>query len=131
MATLMLEGDEEVGLCISRLDGSTLSVFTCRSEKILSVKGQIAGVTGIPIHLQQLFHGDEELASECLIANVLPPESSRTNLTLVCRALTEEQRAEIQSAFTLSDKDGMGKVDRSELGTMMRCLGLNPSEAEL
>ena len=45
--------------------------------------------------------------------------------------LTEEQIAEFKEAFSLSDKDGDGTITTKELGTVMRSLGQNPTEAEL
>ena len=52
--------------------------------------------------------------------------------------LNEEQIAEFKEAFALFDKNGDGsittKVNSShiqELGTVMRSLGQNPTEAEL
>ncbi|CAL9732385.1 calmodulin [Monosporozyma unispora] len=45
--------------------------------------------------------------------------------------LTEEQIAEFKEAFALFDKDNNGFISSSELATVMRSLGLSPSEAEV
>merc|ERR1712100_729404 len=45
--------------------------------------------------------------------------------------LTEGQIAEFKEAFSLFDKDGDGTITTKELGTVMRSLGQNPTEAEL
>jgi calmodulin len=45
--------------------------------------------------------------------------------------LTEKQIAECKEAFSLFDKDGDGVITMKEMGTVMRSLGQNPTEAEL
>ena len=38
---------------------------------------------------------------------------------------------EIRDAFALFDKRGDNKIDATQIGDIMRALGLNPTEAEL
>lgn len=38
---------------------------------------------------------------------------------------------EMKEAFCLFDKDGDGRITVTELGTVMRSLGQNPTESEL
>ncbi|CAF2085885.1 unnamed protein product [Brassica napus] len=45
--------------------------------------------------------------------------------------LTDDQISEFKEAFSLFDKDGDGCITTKELGTVMRSLGQNPTEAEL
>ncbi|KAK2535685.1 hypothetical protein Q9233_003611 [Columba guinea] len=62
----------------------------------------------------------------CLHQDIKPnPGSSEAD------QLTEEQIAEFKEAFSLFDKDGDGTITTKELGTVMRSLGQNPTEAEL
>ena len=45
--------------------------------------------------------------------------------------LTEYQIAEYKEAFQIFDKHGEGTISSKELGTIMRSLGLNPSDEDL
>lgn len=45
--------------------------------------------------------------------------------------LSDEEVAEFREAFGLFDKNGDGTISSSELGTIMRSLGQNPTENEL
>lgn len=54
-----------------------------------------------------------------------------SHFTKMADQLTEEQIAEFKEAFSLFDKDGDGTITTKELGTVMRSLGQNPTEAEL
>lgn len=45
--------------------------------------------------------------------------------------MTPEQISEFKEAFLLFDKDGDGNISSKELGTVMRSLGQNPTEAEI
>eukprot|EP00178_Gracilaria_changii_P001768 TRINITY_DN12475_c0_g1_i1.p1 TRINITY_DN12475_c0_g1~~TRINITY_DN12475_c0_g1_i1.p1 ORF type:complete len:151 (+),score=49.16 TRINITY_DN12475_c0_g1_i1:60-512(+) len=46
-------------------------------------------------------------------------------------SLGEEEIVEYKEAFSLFDRDGDGKITTKELGTVMRSLGLNPTESQL
>eukprot|EP01018_Ginkgo_biloba_P018277 Gb_23756 [translate_table: standard] len=47
------------------------------------------------------------------------------------KELSDEQMASLREAFTLFDTDRDGCITAAELGTVMRSLGENPTEAEL
>ena len=45
--------------------------------------------------------------------------------------LTEQQIEEFKEVFSLFDSDGGGTISNGELGTVMRTLGQNPTQAEI
>jgi Ca2+-binding EF-hand superfamily protein len=45
--------------------------------------------------------------------------------------MSSEQIEELREAFQLFDNDGDGFITMNELGSVMRSLGKNPSDAEL
>ena len=44
---------------------------------------------------------------------------------------SEEDKETIRNAFYLFDRDGNGTISADELGTLLRTLGQEPSEAEV
>ena len=61
-----------------------------------------------------------------------PPPPKRPTTTLdASSSLSEEMIAEFRMAFSLFDKDGDGTIATKELGTVLRSLGQNPTQAEL
>lgn len=57
--------------------------------------------------------------------------SSCDTSALLNKAMHFFSLPEFKEAFSLFDKDGDGTITTKELGTVMRSLGQNPTEAEL
>ena len=64
-----------------------------------------------------------------LVISLVPYSNPKTST--MADQLTEEQITEFKEAFSLFDKNGDGTITTKELGTVMRSLGQNPTEAEL
>ena len=74
------------------------------------------------------------LCGRCTHAAAREPDGTRRPLytgIMADEPLTEEQITEFKEAFSLFDKDSDGTITTKELGTVMRSLGQNPTEAEL
>ena len=54
-----------------------------------------------------------------------------SNRWLQAEQLTEDQIAEAKEAFSLFDRNGDQTITTKDLGTVIRALGKNPTEAEL
>uniref|UniRef100_A0ABD2W5H5 EF-hand domain-containing protein n=1 Tax=Trichogramma kaykai TaxID=54128 RepID=A0ABD2W5H5_9HYME len=80
--------------------------------------------------------GSDRAGDRCNAYSTSPPVggycyTARSSSIHQADQLTEEQIAEFKEAFSLFDKDGDGTITTKELGTVMRSLGQNPTEAEL
>jgi hypothetical protein len=75
---------------------------------------------------------EEQLAEVCVTLPALSDDSTYVRRGVLTDARVVCGRArQFKEAFSLSDKDGDGTITTSALGTVMRSLGQNPTEAEL
>ncbi len=72
------------------------------------------------------------------LLNFVSHSERRSNLNLfvsICEMQTgkldEEQKAELQQAFDLFDKDKSGSITINELSDVMNSLGFNPTKQQL
>ncbi|XP_027461685.1 calmodulin-1-like [Zalophus californianus] len=68
--------------------------------------------------------------SPCVGAATLAPSGLLPFAHTRADQMTEEQIAEFKEAFSPFEKDGNGTITTKELGTVMRALSQNPTEAE-
>ena len=82
--------------------------------------------------IRKYYQGTTEISIDKVIPKAIKYIVIQSFLILTITAVAEAlQIAEFKEAFSLFDKDGDGTITTKEIGTVMRSLGQNPTEAEL
>jgi hypothetical protein len=73
----------------------------------------------------------EGAKSLVLCSDMPDPAGLRKVATVRCESKMAEVLKDMQEAFNFFDKDGSGSISTSELGAMLRILGINMTNSEL
>jgi len=120
-----LESLNQLLLCVS-----ILHLPRHEGQELWEINGTVAISIDLIDHVLQLGLGGI-LAQAISVLLILSSDPPPVSYRIMADQLTEEQIAEFKEAFSLFDKDGDGTITTKELGTVMRSLGQNPTEAEL
>jgi calmodulin len=142
-----------VEITLHDLTGQIFKLTLLQQCTVAEIKGSIRELQGIPLERLQLVMRRKLLEDTTLLSDIAVHSGatvSKQSLSLVlltlphddidepkepvttgAECLTEEQIAEFKECFDLFDKDSCGRISTKLLGTTMRSLGQNPTEAEI